>query len=81
MVSDTGAPSLQPIYLELRKFLAAATTLEFDFCAKKVFTAMVWKFNPRKGGGGSNCRQAVGNERHLCDKVSSVLKFSLFECS
>ena len=43
IVSDTGAPSVQPIYLELRKFLAAATTLEFDFSVKTVFTSIVGK--------------------------------------
>ena len=30
MVSTSGAPSVQPIYLELRKILAAASILEFD---------------------------------------------------
>ena len=43
MVSDTGAPSVQPIYLELRKFLAAASTLGFAFSVKSVFTSMVAK--------------------------------------
>ena len=43
MVSDTGAPSVQPIYLELRKFLAAASTLGFAFSVKMVFTSTVAK--------------------------------------
>ena len=34
---------MQPIYLELRKFLASASSLEFDFSVKKVFLAMVAK--------------------------------------
>ena len=43
MVSASGAPSVQPIYLELRKFLAAASTLDFDFSVKTVFLAVVAK--------------------------------------
>ncbi len=49
MVSNSGAPSVQPIYLELQKFLAAASTLEFDFSVKKVFSTMVaWWGRSRK---------------------------------
>ena len=43
LVSTSGAPSVQPIYLELRKFLAAASTLDFDFSVKTVFLAVVAK--------------------------------------
>ncbi len=40
-MSGTGAPNVQPIYLELRKFLAGASSLGFAFSVKKVFTTLV----------------------------------------
>ena len=43
MVSRTGAPNVQPIYLELRKFLADASSLGFTFSVKRVFTSLVAK--------------------------------------
>ena len=43
MVSGTGAPNVQPIYIELRTFLAGASSLGFAFSVKRVSTSLVAK--------------------------------------
>ena len=43
MISASGAPNVQPIYLALRKFLAATTTLDIDFSVRDVFLPVVAK--------------------------------------
>jgi hypothetical protein len=43
MVSGTGAPNVLPMYLELRTFLAVASSLGLAFSVKRVFTSLVAK--------------------------------------
>ena len=43
MVSESGSPEVQPIYLLTRQFLSTASALEIEFSVKTVFTILVSK--------------------------------------